>query len=101
MSQILTAVLPWRAVKAGEEGRQAFMAIVRGLFGLSEGQELELSFGCKVPGSPGARVALTCLLRCCLHSFCSVCSMTVLHRTGGLQRPTNFLTLAPACLQHG
>ena len=77
------------------------MAIVRGLFGLSEGQELELSFGCKVPGSPGLRVALTCLLRCCLHTYSSVCSMTVLHRIGGPQRPRNFLTVIPACLQHG
>ena len=90
MSQILTAVLSWHAVKAGEEGRQAFMATVRGLFGLSEGQELELSFGCKVPGSPGTRFALTCLLRCCLHNSCSVCSMAALHRTGDSRGPQAF-----------
>lgn len=37
----------------GEEGREDFIAKVRAIFGLREEDGMDLSFGCKVPGSPG------------------------------------------------
>jgi hypothetical protein len=47
-------------VEPGPEGQQQFQATVRRIFGLEEDDAMQLTFGCKVPGSPGERRWTAC-----------------------------------------